>query len=352
MLTIVILIFLVIGAIDYLLENRYGIGAEFEKGISMLGTLMISMTGMLILAPTISHFLGNSIVCILPEFIDPSIISASLLANDMGGASLSQELCRNGDIGGFNAMIVSSMMGCTVSFTIPVALGLVDKTKYKTVIYGILCGIITIPIGCFVGGIVAGIPATALIINLIPLIMFSVILSFGLYKFPDVSMKIFLVLGKCIKVIIIVGLVSGIIEFLTGYKIIPYSDTLENGTRIIVNAACVMAGSFPLIHIISKILKKFLKYTGEKIGINETSAMGIISSLATSIPTFKMMKDMDDKGALLNSAFAVSGAFVFAGHLAFTLAFDQQYVVSVITGKLVAAIFAVVLANALYKKLK
>ena len=106
------------------------------------------------------------------------------------------------------------------------------------------------------------------------------------------------------------------------------------------------------MYILSKVLAKPLKAVGGKIGVNEISIVGLVSNLASSATAFGMMDKMDKKGVVMNSAFAVSGAFVFAGHLAFTLAFAQQYVVSVITGKLVAAVFAVVLANALYKKIK
>ncbi len=349
LLTTVILIFAVLGSIDYISGNKFGIGKEFEKGINMLGLMMLSMTGMLILAPFIAHLL-KGVVAYLPEFIDPSIITSSLLANDMGGASLSKELCRNASIGAFNGMVVSAMMGCTISFTIPVALTMIEKDRHKDVIFGILCGIVTIPLGCFVGGLVSGIDAIILVINLIPLVVFSLIVAFGLLKFPNQSVKILSILGAAIKILIIIGLVAGIIEFLSGAKIIPYTDSMENATRIIVNASCVMAGSFPLINILSRLLKKSLKAIGKWLGINETAAMGFVSSLATNITTCEMIKDMDKKGIILNSAFMVSGAFVFAGHLAFTMAFNSEFISGVICGKLFAGICAVILANMLYKK--
>ena len=62
-----------------------------------------------------------------------------------------------------------------------------------------------------------------------------------------------------------------------------------------------------------------------------------------------MMDKMDKKGAMLNSAFAVSAAFTFAGHLAFTVAFDESYLLPVIIGKITAGIFAVILSNIVYK---
>jgi ethanolamine transporter len=63
-----------------------------------------------------------------------------------------------------------------------------------------------------------------------------------------------------------------------------------------------------------------------------------------------MMKEMDDKGAVLNSAFAVSAAFTFADHLAFTLSFKSDYLGAVIVGKLLSGILAVALGAIIYKK--
>ena len=114
-----------------------------------------------------------------------------------------------------------------------------------------------------------------------------------------------------------------------------------------------MSGAFPLIFVVSKILKKPLRAFGKAFGMNEASAMGLISTLATNATTFENMKDMDKKGTLVNSAFAVSAAFTFAGHLAYTMAFPggNEYVPYVIAGKLIAGVFALFLALLLSRKL-
>ena len=59
----------------------------------------------------------------------------------------------------------------------------------------------------------------------------------------------------------------------------------------------------------------------------------------------------NDMGVMLNSAFAVSAAFTFAGHLAFTMAFDASYLLPMIVGKLAAGFLALALAFLLYSKL-
>ena len=59
---------------------------------------------------------------------------------------------------------------------------------------------------------------------------------------------------------------------------------------------------------------------------------------------------MDTKGIVLNSAFAISAAFTFAGHLAFTLAFDANYIFPVIIGKLIAGVTSLLVATLIYKR--
>ena len=56
-----------------------------------------------------------------------------------------------------------------------------------------------------------------------------------------------------------------------------------------------------LIHILMKL--------GSLLGMNDTAAAGLIASLANSIAMFGMVKDMDQRGKVINVAFAVSAAF-------------------------------------------
>ncbi len=350
-LTIVILIFSVLGALDRILGNRFGMGKEFEKAFMLLGAMSLSMIGMIVVSPFIaeimrpvSMFFSNIL------HIDASIIPASLFANDMGGASLASEMAANEKIGLYNALIVSSMMGCTISFTIPFSLGVVNKEQHKELLLGLLCGIVTIPIGCIISGIICKLPLGLLLLNLMPIVIFSGIIAFGLIRFPKLCVKIFKVFGIFITAIITIGLSLGIIRFITGFEIIKGLATLEEGAAICVNAAVVLSGSFPLMFALSKVLAKPLKAIGGKIGVNENSIVGIVSALASSATSFGMMDKMDKKGVVLNSAFSVSGAFILGSHLAFTMAFDNTYVFPVIIGKLVSGVLALILSSIIYNK--
>ena len=91
---------------------------------------------------------------------------------------------------------------------------------------------------------------------------------------------------------------------------------------------------------------------GKLLGINDTAAGGLLASLANSIATFGMVKDMDDRGKVVNIAFAVPAAFVFGDHLGFAAGFAPELLPAMIVGKLSGGVFAVVFAMILTKAKK
>ena len=350
-LTIIVLIFSVLGAIDKIFGNRFGLGREFEKAFNLLGAMALSMIGMIVMSPYLAELMKPlSVFCADVLRLDASIIPASLFANDMGGAPLASEMAVNKNLGMYNALVVSSMMGCTVSFTIPFALGVVKREQHRELMSGLLCGIVTIPFGCIVSGVMCKIPMLQLVVDIIPLVIFSGVIAVGLIFVPDLCIKIFKALGVIITAVITIGLSFGIIKFLTGFEIIKGLADIKEGADVCLNAAIVLSGSFPFMFILSKLLARPLKAVGRKTNMNETSVIGVVSTLASSATAFGMMDRMDKKGVVINSAFSVSGAFVLGSHLAFTLAFESSYVLPVIAGKLVSGILAVILAGIMYEK--
>ena len=137
-ISIFVLIFSLLGAIDFLIGNKFGIGEEFKRAFSLFCPMALSMLGMLVVAPAIGVWLAPVFDGFYQIFkIDPSVIPASLFANDMGGMSIAQSICKTESMGGFNAFVVSSMMGCVISFTLPFSLGLVRKEQYPQLFVGL-----------------------------------------------------------------------------------------------------------------------------------------------------------------------------------------------------------------------
>lgn len=348
----VMVIFMALGAIDKCIGNKFGLGEQFEEGIMAMGSLAVAMVGVICLAPVLANVLRPVVVPVFDMLgADPAMFAGSLLANDMGGAPLAMELAKDPQAGLFGGLIIGATMGATIVFIIPVALGIIEKEDQRFLATGILAGIITIPVGAFVGGIVAGFPVMMVIKNLVPIILFAAIIALGLIKFESAMIKGFTYFGKGVVIVITLGLAAAIVEALTGIVIIKGMNPINDGIEIVGDIAIVLAGAFPLVFVITKVFNKPLMALGKVLGINDIAAAGLVASLANCIPMLGMMKDMDDRGKIINVAFAVSAAFVFGDHLGFTAGFNQEMITPMIIAKLVGGITAVALAMVIANKM-
>lgn len=351
------IIFMVIGAIDKIIGNKFGLGEQFEAGFNAMGALALSMIGIICLAPVIAALLKPIIIPIYTALgADPSMFATTILANDMGGAPLALEFAQDINTGKFSAFIVGAMMGPTIVFSIPVAIGIINKEDHKYLALGIASGMITIPIGAFVGGLAAGYGIIFLIKNLIPIIIVSIFLALGLIFIRDILIKIFDLFSKFLVILITIGLVFAVIEALTGIQIIKFTidnktvtmSPISDAVTTVASIAFVLAGAFPLVFVLTKVASKPLEAVGKKLGMNDIGAAGLVATLANNIPMFNIMKDMNNQAKIINCAFAVSAAFTFGDHLGFTAGYAggeyRNMIFPMIVAKLVGGITAIIVA--------
>ena len=196
---------------------------------------------------------------------------------------------------------------------------------------------------------VAGFPPIMVLMNLIPIVLIGILITVGLIFAENAMIKGFSIFGKGVVIVITIGLGAAIVEELTGLALIPGMAPLSEGFATVGAIAIVLAGAFPLVHVLTRLLRKPLMALGKLLGINESAAGGLLATLANSIATFERVKDMDDRGKVVNIAFAVSAAFVFGDHMGFTAGFAPQMLPAMIAGKLVGGISAVAVAILLTK---
>ena len=344
-------LFMALGAVDRIIGNKFGLGEKFEEGILAMGSLALAMIGIICLAPVLADLLRPVVVPVYAFFgADPAMFAGTILANDMGGAPLAMELAQSDQAGRFGGLIVGSMLGPTVVFTIPVALGIIEPADRPALARGVLAGVVTIPIGSFVGGLAAGFDLMLVVRNLIPIVLIALLIALGLWKIPEGMVKGFTVFGKAVVVVITVGLAAAIVEELTGLTLIPGLAPLADGFATVGGIAIVLAGAFPLVLVITRVFRAPLMKLGRLLGMNDIAAAGMVATLANNIPMFGMLKDMDERGKVINVAFAVSAAFVFGDHLGFTAGFDSTMIFPMIVGKLVGGVTAVGAAMLLTRK--
>ncbi len=341
----VMAIAMVLGALDRMFGSRLGLGKQFEEGILAIGALSLSMLGILTLAPVLARLLRPVLVPVYGFLgADPAMFAGSILANDMGGAPLAMELAGTRAAGQLGGLIVGSMLGATVVFSIPVALGILQPEDRPALARGVLAGLLAIAPGAFAGGLAAGFPLGMLVRNLVPIVLFAVLIALGLWRWERAMIRGFLWFGRGVLAVITVGLAAAVFTELTGVTVIPGTAPLEGGVQTVAGIGFVLAGAFPLVFLLTKLLRRPLAALGRLLGMNGTAAAGLVASLANSIPMFGMVKDMDERGKIVNIAFAVPAAFVFGDHLGFTAGYDAAMLGPVIAAKLTGGVLAVLAA--------
>lgn len=341
--------FAVIGAVDRICGNRLGLGKEFEQGFLVMGELVLSMVGMLILAPAIAKVLSPVMTPIFTAIgADPSVFAGVFFAIDMGGAPLAQEMALSSQAADMSGILVGGTLGATIVFNIPVSLQIAGQDG-KWIAQGMIAGLITIPVGCFIGGIIAGFPMDLILKTLFPVTIFSLLLALGMWKCRDILVKCFIAFGKFILALSTAGIALGIIKSLMGWEPIHGLTPIEEACGVVVNCAIFLAGAFPMMLVVNKLLCKPLARLGNTMSINEVSAAGLLLSLVNAIPMLETMKDMDNRGKIINTAFCVSGAYVLGDHFAYAAAYSMHMLIPLIIGKLTGGVAAIILAMVFYK---
>ena len=341
-------VFALLGGLDRILGGRFGLGSRFEEGILSMGSLALAMVGIVSLAPVLAGILKPIVVPVYRLLgADPAMFAGTVLACDMGGGPLARQLTADPQAADLGGVITGSMLGATVVFTIPVAMGILEERDRPAMAKGILCGMVAIPFGILAGGLTAGYAFSMVLRNLVPIVLMALLIALGLWRAEKAMVAAFTAFGKIVVAVVTVGLSGAIIQALTGFAVIPGLAPISEGFETVGTIAIVLAGAFPLVYVLTRVLNKPLMGLGKLLGINEPASAGLIASLANSIATFGMVKDMDDRGKVVNIAFAVPAAFVFGDHLGFTAGFAPELLPAMIVGKLVGGVVAVGVALAL-----
>lgn len=348
-----------------------GSGKQFEEGFMAMGALGLAMVGIIALAPVLAKVLGAVVTPIYTALgASPAMFATTLLAIDMGGFQLAEQLS-GGDTAAwmYAGVILGSMMGPTIVFSIPVGLGIIDKSDRRFLAMGILAGIVTIPLGCIAGGLVAmasgvtvnGKPVdftlTMILVNMIPVILVAVLVALGLKFIPEKMISGFQIFAKFLVGLITIGLAAAVLQDQLGVTIIPGMDPIfmsgNDQPGVVLRAmetigkiACVLLGAYPMVFLLTRWFGKQLMKIGSLLKMNDAAAAGMVATLANNIPMFGMMNKMDDRGKVLNVAFCVSAAFTFGDHLGFVAGVPvaSQMIFPMIVGKLVGGVTAIFVA--------
>ena len=343
--TAIAAVFFVLGALDRCLGCRVGFGREFEKGFGLMGTVALSILGLICIAPVAADILAPVIVPVFRLLgADPAMFSGTILAPDSGGYSIAAELAEDPELAYFGGLIVASAMGGVISFSIPTACGIIEKEDNRFFAVGVLAGFMVDPIGCFVGGLVAGLPPMTVLRNLVPVVIIALLIILGLALVPQKMIRGFQIFSRGLVVVIMVGLILGGVKQMTGLTILGGINPITDGFQTVGSVTVTLAGTIPFVWFLTRVAEKPLERLGQLIGVNAVTVSCALVSLSSVVPAFAAYKDMNVRGKVVMGAIAASLSNMLGAHLGFTVATNQSYIIPMFTAKIVAGILAVAAA--------
>lgn len=342
---IIMAVFFAIGAADRCFGNRLGMGSAFERGFFLMGKVGLSIMGLICLTPVLADYLTPIVVPLFTAIgTDPGMFPSIFLSPDSGGWAIARELSSDTAIADFSGLIVAAVMGGVVSFSIPAAVGIIQKEDTKYLAVGIMASFIVDPIGCFFGGLAQGLAPQVIVRCLVPVTVVGLLLAVGLALIPGVMIRGFQVLSKFLMLLMTIGLILGAAEKMTGFAPLAGMRSIDDAFKIVGSVTIMMAGTLPLVRVIELAAKGPLNWLAEKTGVSGTALSFGLASLASIIPGFTAYREMNVKGKVFMAACAGSISNVLGPHLGFAAAANQELIVPMLVGKTAAGILAVPLA--------
>lgn len=372
----IIMICAVLGVVGAIRDPEKGVGREFMVAFEQLGIIFIPFAGMLAAMPYIEKF----ILLVFGKLFqiigaDIAVAGALITAPDMGGYQLTNALSGSTETW-IIAVFVSYLSGPIVSYSIPLGFSIIDKRDHKYFGLGIMAGILSIPFGVFASTLLLKLTNTPvrdtisnntpsdyslmytwsqIWINMLPIIVFCVILALMLRFMMDIMVKAFLIFGRGLEIAIKVVLVISIVEYFTGvftlifgsYGFAPIIADQKDQFRALENAGYIvlmLSGAYPMIYLIKKYFGHALQVAGGKFGFSSIGSIGIFATWAEQLAMFGILKKMPPVDKVKVTAFSVCGSWLLGAHISFTANFQPNLLAIILAGKIIGACIAVLIA--------
>ncbi len=341
-----LLFFAFLGLFDKIRNNKWGLAEELDKGLTTMGSLAFSMGGIycaaLLLGEHLSRWLETHHLN-LP--FDLSIITSSVLATDMGAYTISSQISAQHSVVVFSGILLSSMLGTTISFTLPVAIGSTSKENLSTLMHGFVYGIISIPFALFFGALVMRMPSALLWKNLLPIIVICTLLCVSIIKAKSLTIRIFSGLGTFIQILscLLFGLI--IFEIYRGETILFDISSIHEILLIVLKICTIVCGSFVFSKLILRYFMNQILFFAHKLKINEFAIIGLLLNCVTSISMLSIFDKMDKRGQMMNAAAAVTGSYFLGGQLAFVAAMENGSILAYMAAKILGGIISIAIVS-------
>ncbi len=365
------------GAMATIVREDSGLAQSFHEGLHAMASLFLPIVGLMASVPYlvigVEKIFGNVFRSI---GADPSIAAAMLIPADAGGYALFIALARSPEIVVIS-LAVAVMTASTISFNIPVGLSILKKEDHPYMALGAMSGFLSIPFGVFISCLVLMVTKPTIrtafsttgaaeyvlhldmgtiLINLLPIIIFCVVLAAGLLLFPKNMIKGFMIFGKILLSTLTVIAAGSIIEHYTGiftqllgsWGFDPIiADEIEpfRAVELVGSIAMMLTGAFPMVYLIRKFFGKGLEKIGRLAGLDSTGSAGLLATMANGVALFTMIHEMKPTNKVICIAFTVCSGYCLGDWIAFNVNFQPNLVVPIFIGQICGGIIGILFAK-------
>ena len=184
----------------------------------------------------------------------------------------------------------------------------------------------------------------SLLVESIPILLLAVTLMFCLHFAPQKGLKLFGGFARLIRIVSIIGLIIGAVQYIGNVKLLPALMPLEDAMQVISSIGITMLGSLPAAELLQRGLSKPFSLLGKKLKMSDNSFVGLLIGFVSVTPALSLIKEMDQRGKIMNAAFLVCGASALASHLGFTVAVARSMMLPLLLTKLAGGLLGALLA--------
>ena len=334
--TALLLFFCLLGLLDKIRNNRWGLAGFIDQGLSAAGSFVVPYIGICCFGPLLLNRLLEAAPAKSP--FDPAILLGSLLAPDLGGFKLSLGFASDPLIGAFSAVVIAGCFGQFISFQLPMLSASIRESPHLLT-EGFIIGLIAAPVGMLLGGLYLGLSAMAFVRCALPFLICALIAA-GFLLRPELTQAVLQRLGLLLqRTCVVFFCIVIVLLFLQNDKVVPLlADCMVSYVRmlVVIIGGCVLSGTVTR-YVKMEQLEGMLK-------INKASITGLLLSCVNSIAITRLWQDMDRQGKRMNAAFAVSGAYLIGGQFAvISEAGDSRLICAFFISKLTAGVLAVII---------
>ena len=209
-------------------NNRFGYGAEFEKGLGAMGSLTTVMVGIMCAAPALGPVVAPVLTPLFRSIgSDPAMAAGMLLGVDSGGFPLARELTSDQAAVMLSGVGLGGTLGAVLTFALPLSLSLANEASRPYLAKGLVAAVAASPLSLLPVGWMTGMSFPSTLLLGMPDFVLAITLAVLLTLFRDPTVRAFLIFSRLLMGLFVILLATAALQHYFSIVLIPGMDPIE-----------------------------------------------------------------------------------------------------------------------------